>query len=61
MGREKVEKYLKNIDVSKATGTDNIGPRLLKLAAPYITDSITNICNESMKTHFFLTSGNRVK
>ena len=33
---EKVEKYLKNIDLTKSTGLDNIGPRLLKLAAPFI-------------------------
>ena len=48
IAHEKVEKYLKNIDITKATGTDNIGPRLLKLAAPYISDSITYICNQSI-------------
>ena len=35
IAHEKVEKCLKNIDITKATGTDNIGPRLLKLAAQY--------------------------
>ncbi len=39
--------------MSKATGCDNIGPRLLKLAAPYVTDSITYICNESIKHSVF--------
>ena len=48
IAHEKVEKYLKNIDITKATGTDNIGPRLLKLAAPYISDSLTYICNQSI-------------
>ena len=36
---EKVEKYLKNIDLTKSTGLDNIRPRLLKLAAPFLSDS----------------------
>ena len=42
---EKVEKYLRNIDLTKATGSDNIGPRLLKLEAPFISDSLTYTCN----------------
>ncbi len=61
ISREKVDKYLKHIDLSKATGCDNIGPRLLKLAAPYVTDSITYICNESIKHSVFQTNGNRVR
>ncbi|MES9881523.1 MAG: reverse transcriptase family protein [Sedimenticola sp.] len=48
-----VEKYLKAIDVSKATGLDDIGPRLLKISAPYIADSITHICNVSIKSGIF--------
>ena len=39
--REKVLKFLSNIDINKATGTDMIGPRLLKLAAPFIAGEIT--------------------
>ena len=50
---EKVEKYLKNIDITKATGADNIGPRLLKLAAPYISESLTFICNQSIMNSTF--------
>ena len=38
---EKMEKYLRNIDLTKATGSDNIGPILLKLAAPFIAESLT--------------------
>ena len=41
-------KVPKNIDITKATGADNIGPRLLKLAAPYISESLTFICNQSI-------------
>ena len=48
-----VLKFLSTIDTSKATGTDNIGPRLLKLAAPYIADEITYICNNSFNNSHF--------
>ena len=50
---EIVLKYLSNTDVTKATGTDNIGPRLLKLAAPYIASEITYICNKSISACSF--------
>lgn len=53
LGHEKVEKYLKNIDITKATGVDSIGPRLLKLAAPYISESLTYICNQSIVNSVF--------
>ena len=53
LGCEKVEKYLKNIDITKATGADNIGPRLLKLAASYISESLTFICNQSIISYTF--------
>ncbi|MCU7800728.1 MAG: hypothetical protein KZQ70_11410 [gamma proteobacterium symbiont of Lucinoma myriamae] len=51
--RDKVLKSLLNVNVSKATGTDNIGPRLLSFAAPYIADEITFICNQSILTSEF--------
>ena len=50
---EKVEIYLKNIDITKATGADTTGPRLLKLAAPYISESLTFICNQSIANSIF--------
>ena len=51
--KDKVLKFLSTIDTSKATGTDNIGPRLLKLAAPYIADENTYICNHSINNSHF--------
>ena len=51
--REKVLKFLTNTDISKATGTDMIGPRLLKLAAPFIADEICFICNHSITSSVF--------
>ena len=47
-----VRKYLSNIDVTKATGTDN-RPHLLKLAALYIASEITYTCNKSISTSSF--------
>lgn len=51
--KDKVLNFLTAMDTSKATGTDRIGPRLLKLAAPYIADDITYICNHSIKNSTF--------
>ena len=53
VSKEYIEKFLKHIDVSKATGCDNIGPRLLKIAASHIAESVTYICNQSIKTSNF--------
>ena len=53
INKEKVLKYLSIVDVSKATGTDNIGARLLKLAATHIAEDITFICNSSIDSNCF--------
>ena len=44
ISHEKVEKFLGKINLTIATGSDNMVPRLLKIAAPFISDSITYIC-----------------
>ena len=49
----KVLKYLQNLDVRKSTGTDEIGPRLLKLASPFIAESLAFLCNLSIRTGSF--------
>ena len=51
--REKVLRFLSTMDISKATGADMIGPRLLKFAAPYIADEVTYICNHSINNSVF--------
>ena len=51
--REKVLRFLSTMDISKATGADMIGPRLLKFAAPYIVDEVTYICNHSINNSVF--------
>ena len=51
--KDQVLKYLSTMDSCKATGTDNIGPRLLKFAAPYIAGDISYICNHSINSSTF--------
>ena len=51
--KEKILKFLSTIDINKATGSDMIGPRLLKVAAPYIADEVTFICNHSIINSVF--------
>ena len=51
--KENVLKFLSTIYINKATGSDMIGPRLLKVAAPYIADEVTFICNHSIINSVF--------
>ena len=44
-----VEKLLKNIDASKATGPDEISARILKEFAPQLSPLLTNIFNKSIQ------------
>ncbi|XP_072016559.1 uncharacterized protein [Amphiura filiformis] len=44
-----VLKELKSISICKSTGMDNIPANLLKVAAAYISNSLTHICNVSLK------------
>ena len=45
-----VKKQLQLLCISKATGSDGISARLLKMAAEYISVSLTHILNMSLKT-----------
>ena len=47
------EKTLKNFDVAKASGIDQISVRFLKGGVPIITVHLTNIVNLSMKLDTF--------
>ena len=44
---------LHNLDISKATGLDQLGPRLLKMSAGVIASTITRIINLSIKNGVF--------
>ena len=48
ISKEKVIRYLSFIDISKATGNDSIGPKILRISAPFIAESITHLCNLSI-------------
>ena len=56
-----VLKQLRSMPSSKSTGLDGIGVSTLKLAAPAIADSITYICNLSIKTKSFLEKWKEAK
>ena len=51
-----VFKFLSTLDISKATGLDGIGPKLLKIASGIITKSITYIVNNCIRSGKFPTS-----
>ena len=59
--KESVLKFFSRMDINKATGTDMIGPRLLKLAAPYIVGEITFICNHSINNSILTNKVERSK
>jgi len=48
-----IRKQLLELNVSKATGIDNIGPKLLKLSADIIVQHLTVIINKSLQTSTF--------
>ena len=50
---DKIMEYLNDLDIRKSTGTDDIGLRLLRMASPIIAESLTFICNLSIKTGSF--------
>jgi len=45
---EYVFKQLRSLSTKKATGVDDLPAKLLKLAAPYISKVLSNICNMSL-------------
>ena len=49
-------KFLSTLDISKATGLDGIGPKLLKISSGIITKSITYIVNNCIRSGKFPTS-----
>ena len=48
-----VLKLLKNIDISKAAGIDNLPGRFLKDGAVILAKPVTEICNLSIKSRIF--------
>ena len=52
---EKVYKLLKNLDIDKAAGLDNLSARFLKDGSEVLAKPITQICNLSIKYSIFPT------
>ena len=50
---DQVLKLLSTLNVSKSSGTDNLGPRILKLCAPIIYKVVAYLINLSIKTPIF--------
>ena len=50
---EQVKNYINKLDCSKATGLDGIGPRILKIAASAVSQSISRLINKSISTGSF--------
>lgn len=48
-----MNKLLKELDVSKATGLDDISARLIKLGSPHIVKALVELCNRSIETGTF--------
>ena len=48
-----VFKFLSTLDISKATGMDGVGPRLLKLSSCIIAKSLTTIANKCLSSGNF--------
>ena len=48
-----VRQFLSNLNVTKSTGLDNIGPKILKLSADIISPSLVSIINKSIISESF--------
>jgi hypothetical protein len=44
---------LLHLDINKSTGTDNIGPMILKVSAPFIVSPLTYIFNRIIDSGFY--------
>ena len=56
-----VERFLRNLDIRKATGLDYIDAKFLKLAAPFLLKTLKEICILSINTTLFKLPGRSLK
>jgi hypothetical protein len=52
---------LHGLSSNKATGVDKISSKIIKIAAPAISDSLTYIFNQAITLPFSLTNGKRLE
>ena len=53
LNNDKFLKFLKGLDIINSTETDDAGPILLRMAASFIADSLTYVCNLNIMTCTF--------
>ena len=58
---EFVKRELEKIDVNKAVGLDDLHPRLLKIAAPFIAEPLSIVFNKSLSSGCFPSDFKRAK
>ena len=56
-----VRNFLKSLDVTKATGLDCIGPKILKIAPDVLCPSLSYIINKSLESGIFHNHGSKQK
>ena len=56
-----VQNFLNSLDVSKATGLDCIGPKILKIAPDILCPSISYLVNKSLASGIFHSHGRKRK
>ena len=56
VNENQIKRYLKNLDVNKAVGIDQIPPKLVKLSADFLTPLLTTAINTSIKLNIFSDS-----
>jgi len=56
-----VDRFLRNLDIKKASGLDGVDAKFLKLARPFITKILKDICNLSITSKIFPNSWKTAK
>jgi hypothetical protein len=50
MSTKRLKKIIKSLKIKHSQGYDEISVKILKLTAPFISTSLTDICNESFSS-----------
>ena len=56
-----VERFLRKLDIKKASGLDGVDAKFIKLAGPFITKILKDICNLSINSKIFPNSWKTAK
>jgi hypothetical protein len=53
MSTDEIEKVIKSLKTKHYHGYDEIFVKILKLSAPFISSSLTYVCNKSLPSVYF--------